>query len=142
MAIYFSKALEDGSRYIFMTGLLSRDPKCSYTKNKNTPKVEFGVAYDSKQFMNVLCLGDCAATRIASCLEKGDGVFIAGKWTSRTYTTRDGEEKTWTEVKADFVAVQGDVSAPVPQQNTAGSTPDAYAPEQPGEEEDYGELPF
>lgn len=142
MAIYFSKPLEDGSRYIFMTGTLSREPKCSYTKAKNAPKVEFGVAYDNKQFMNVLCLGDSAATRTASCLERGDGVFIAGKWTSRTYTSRDGEEKTWTEVKADFVAVQADVSVPTPENGPVGGDPGGPDTGAFTEEDDYGELPF
>lgn len=143
MAIYFSKPLEDGSRYVFMTGYLTRDVKTSYTVTKKIPKVMFGIAYDSKQFMNVLCLGDEPVTRFASCLERGDTVFIAGKWTSKVYTTKDGEEKTWTEVKADFISLQSDIQS-------------AAAPEEPGDaapktqsfseiddnDDDYGDLPF
>lgn len=101
----------DGSQYMICTGSVSRDARTSETLQKHTPKVEFGVAYDSKMFMNVLAMGDRAATRLAACLEKGDDVIAVGTWRQRPYTTKDGEKKVWSELRADHVIPLGALEA-------------------------------
>ena len=97
----------DGSQYMICTGSVSRDAKVGEIPKNHIPKVEFGMGYDSKQFMNVCAVGDNAATKIAACLEKGDAVAVVGMWRQRPYTTRDGEEKVWSELRADHVIPLG-----------------------------------
>ena len=62
-------------------------------------------------FMNVLAMGDRAATRLAACLEKGDDVLAVGTWRQRPYTTKDGEKKVWSELRADHVLPLGALEA-------------------------------
>lgn len=93
----------DGSQYMICTGSVSRDAKVGEIPKNHIPKVEFGMGYDSKQFMNVCAVGDNAATKLAACLEKGDAVAVVGTWRQRPYTTRDGEAKVWSELRADHV---------------------------------------
>lgn len=101
----------DGSQYMICTGSVSRDARTGETPQKHTPKAEFGMAYDSKVFMNVLAMGDRAATRLAACLEKGDDVAVVGTWRQRPYTTKDGEKKVWSELRADHVLPIGALEA-------------------------------
>ena len=65
------------------------------------------MGYDSKQFMNVCAVGDNAATKLSACLEKGDAVCVVGTWRQRPYTTKDGEAKVWSELRADLVIPLG-----------------------------------
>ena len=97
----------DGSQYMICTGSVSRDAKVGEIPKNHIPKVEFGMGYDSKQFMNVCAVGDNAATKLAACLEKGDAVAVVGTWRQRPYTTRDGEAKVWGELRADHVIPLG-----------------------------------
>lgn len=116
MPLFIRKCIDadgsaDGSLYMICTGSVSRDARAGETPQKHTPKAEFGVAYDSKMFMNVLAMGDRAATRLAACLEKGDDVFTVGTWRQKPYTTKDGEKKTWSELRADHVIPLGALEA-------------------------------
>ena len=95
----------DGSQYMICTGSVSRDPRIGAIPKNNLPKVEFGMGYDSKQFMNVCVVGDNAATKSSACLEKGDTVHVVGTWRKKPYTTRDGEEKVWSELRATEVYI-------------------------------------
>ena len=101
----------DGSQYMICTGSVSRDAKVGEIPKNHIPKVEFGMGYDSKQFMNVCAVGDNAATKISACLEKGDPVCVVGTWRQRSYTTRDGEAKVWSELRADHVIPLGALEA-------------------------------
>lgn len=98
--------------YCIVTGYITREPKVGNTR-KGDPKVELGVCYDSKKFQNVMFTGDNARTRIASCLEVHDDVYIAGVWKSNHYTTQDGTEKEYEELYGDFLQVQQDIGQPV-----------------------------
>ena len=116
MALFVRKCVDaegnaDGSQYMICTGSVSRDARTGETPQKHTPKAEFGMAYDSKMFMNVLAMGDRAATRLAACLEKGDDVLAVGTWRQRPYTTKDGEKKVWSELRADHVIPLGALEA-------------------------------
>lgn len=58
MSLFVRKRLDgegkaDGSQYMICTGSVSRDPRIGAIPKNNLPKVEFGMGYDSKQFMNV-----------------------------------------------------------------------------------------
>lgn len=108
MPLFVRKRLDgegkaDGSQYMICTGSVSRDPRIGAIPKNSLPKVEFGMGYDSKQFMNVCAVGDNAATKLSACLEKGDAVCVVGTWRQRPYTTKDGEEKVWSELRADLV---------------------------------------
>ena len=50
---------------------------------------------------NATCFGPCAD--VARNLSKGDVVFISGTVRERTYTAKDGTEKTAREITADFI---------------------------------------
>lgn len=116
MPLFVRKRLDgegkaDGSQYMICTGSVSRDPRIGEIPKNGTPKVEYGMGYDSKQFMNVCAVGDNAATRLSACLEKGDAVCVVGTWRQRDYTTRDGENKVWSELRADHVIPLGALEA-------------------------------
>lgn len=110
MLMSIKTGAEDGSRYMICAGSVSREVKTDTTA-KGTPKAEFGMKYARGEFMNVTSVGDSDVTRMAACLEKGDAVLVAGVWKTRKYTTREGEEKTWSELHAEFVAPQGVMAA-------------------------------
>lgn len=42
---------------------------------------------------------------VAASLRKGDAVLVIGRLVSRSYQTRDGEDRTSTECEADIVSV-------------------------------------
>ena len=94
--------------YCIVSGYITREPKTGETR-KGEPKVQLGICYDSKKFQNVMFTGDNARTRIASCLEVHDDVYITGIWKSNHYTTQDGTEKEYEELYGDFIQVQQDL---------------------------------
>lgn len=110
MLMVMRTGAEDGSRYMICAGSVSREVRTGTTA-KGTPKAEFGMKYARGEFMNVTAVGDDDVTRMAACLEKGDAVLVAGVWKTRHYTTRDGEQKEWSELHAEFVAPQGVMAA-------------------------------
>lgn len=110
---------EDGSRYMICAGTVTREVKTG-TTGKGTPKAEFGMKYAKGEFMNVSAVGDDDVTRMAAVLEKGDAVLVCGVWKTRRYTTREGEQKEWSELHAEFVAPQT-VMAAVLELLAAGS---------------------
>lgn len=142
MAIYMSGEREDGSRDCFLSGRVTKDAKFEYTKVKGTPKATFSVAYGQKKYMNVASIGESPVTSTAACLESGDTVFVAGKYSSRKYTGRDGTDKEWREVLADLILLQ---TAP-PSTNYGPPEGGTDAPEVQSAfhelEGDDGELPF
>ena len=164
MLISIKTREEDGSRYMMCAGTVTREVKTGTTA-KGTPKAEFGMKYAKGEFMNVSAVGDDDVTRMAACLDKGDAVLVCGVWKTRSYTTRDGEQKEWSELHAEFVAPQavmgavlellsaGSGKTPVSEQtkpiehsgSQAGrldSQEDAVLPwEQPEEDEPYDYVP-
>ena len=110
MGIMVGKAASDGSRPMHLWGKLSREVKVGETA-KGEPKVQFGVCYSRGEFMNILAVGNDETTRVACALEKGDVVSIDGVWSQRKYRTRDGEEKIWSELRADTISSQSLLAA-------------------------------
>lgn len=93
-------------------GRVTRDAKVESIKGSDMrppmPKVTFGVAYEDKRFMNVISVGESPQTNIAQRVRKGDHVLIAGKWSSKDYQNSAGENKTWTELRIEQIAIQSD----------------------------------
>lgn len=148
MGIMVGKAASDGSRPMHLWGKLSREVKVGETA-KGEPKVQFGVCYSRGEFMNILAVGNDETTRVACALEKGDVVSINGVWSQRKYRTRDGEEKIWSELRADTIssqsllaAVLDILSAPRPSTESAHRKDEFYTEEHPAPAEDGGKLPW
>lgn len=93
---------EHGQQYAFciVWGTLTRDAKV--TTYKKT-KAEVGIRYQRKQYMNVEVWSDQPCFPLLSGLETGDMVLVMGTYQKDTYTTRDGETKEKTYVKAEIV---------------------------------------
>jgi single-strand DNA-binding protein len=58
-----------------------------------------------KIFLNVNCWNDTAENITKTCT-KGDTVVVTGKLKQRSYTAKDGTEKTVFEVEADSVGAE------------------------------------
>lgn len=146
MGIMVGKAAEDGSRPMHLWGKLSREPKVGETA-KGEPKVQFGVCYSRGEFMNILAVGNDETTRIACALEKGDVVSIDGVWSQRKYRTREGEEKVWSELRADTIFSQSllaSVLGILAAQGTCGTAAEAAETPKGAAEvpDDGGTLPW
>ena len=146
MGIMVGKAAEDGSRPMHLWGKLSREPKVGETA-KGEPKVQFGVCYLRGEFMNILAVGNDETTRIACALEKGDVVSIDGVWSQRKYRTREGEEKVWSELRADTIFSQSllaSVLGILAAQGTCGTAAEAAETPKGAAEvpDDGGTLPW
>ena len=144
--IYMGKEQDDGSRNVIIVGTVTRDAKFEYTKNSHVPKVTFSVAHGNKQYMNCLVLGDRDSTLIASGLEQRDVVLCAGKWTRRTYTSKDGAPKNWDELLCEIVIPQPVPSAAMMESAPSSPSAPVYtnAAQAPFVEmdEDEEDLPF
>lgn len=99
-------------------GKVTRDAKLEYTKGSDAappkPKVTFGVAYGDKgaetdkKFMNCISIGECYQTDLAQRVHAGDYVLIAGRWSSKEYTNKDGEQRTWNELRIEHIEILSD----------------------------------
>ena len=127
MLISIKTREEDGSRYMMCAGTVTREVKTGTTA-KGTPKAEFGMKYAKGEFMNVSAVGDDDVTRMAACLEKGDAVLVCGVWKTRRYTTREGEQKEWSELHAEFVAPQTVMAAVLGLLATESEKPRSHEP--------------
>lgn len=153
MLIHHSKT-EDGKYNIALIGRLTKDAQYSETAQKKIPKVSFSVVYGEKKYMNCVALGRGSLVKLCACLEKGDSVFLAGVWSTREFTKKDGQKDTWSEVNVEFLTVQSEPNIPVNgQQEQQDNIPlqqnqnnkidplDTISQEMI-ELEDDGELPF
>ena len=92
---------ENGKEYAFCIawGRLTRDPKVTCFQKE---KVEFGIAYHRKQFINCEAWGGSPSFAVMSSLEKGDEVLVLGVYHERPYTTKDGTEKVDSAIICDI----------------------------------------
>lgn len=145
-----------------VSGKLSRDAEFSNVGAKNTPLTKFSIpARDtvqpdgSKQTEWINCEVWYEAAMNAAQLKKGDAVIVCGQLSTRSYTTRDGEERSEERLRADaFVKASVPVSsASVEQLASAypgvvrgvGVVADDFAPDpQPFTDlsDDESDLPF
>ena len=68
-------------------GEVSRDAKVSCIRK---PKVEFGVKYHRKSFMNCVVWGDSPFYRLATQLRRGDLVVLFGAYKTQIFPTKEG----------------------------------------------------
>lgn len=89
---------------ITICGHLGRDPEVRYTQ-AGKAVCSFSVAtnsgkgdYEKTEWHNIIVWGDRGA-KVADEFRKGDAILILdGEKTTRQYTTRDGENRTVTEI--------------------------------------------
>lgn len=86
--------------WVILWGTLTRDAKVTHV---NKTKVEFGVKYHAKTYMNCIAWGDEDVSTVMAALETKETVLCAGVWSKRPYTTKDGLQKEWTQLNCDIV---------------------------------------
>ena len=93
---------------IILAGNITKQPEITRTNNGsaccrltlayNEPRNGEKIAY----FFNVVTFGT-TAENCAKYLKKGSGVIVEGKLTNRTFKTKEGTNKTTTEILASTV---------------------------------------
>lgn len=96
---------------VFLIGNLTRDPDLRYTTS-GIPVTRFAVAVNrGKNKEDVDFINIVAWRRLAEIcgefLKKGRPVAVEGRLQIRSYTARDGQKKTMTEVIADNMQMLG-----------------------------------
>lgn len=86
--------------FMMVWGELSRDPQI---KCVNKPKVEFGLKYHRKMFVNCVAWGETDTSTVMAALERGDTVLCIGQWEKREYTNKKGEKKDWSELTCEII---------------------------------------
>lgn len=125
----------------------------TFIGDRGTPKYKFSLQVENQKdengewksrFLDCELFGKSAEA--APEIHGGDLVFCTGKLETRAWTGRDGEPRSATSLKCDFVTVasSGGVGRTAEPAQPAGRAVDVY----PGEEElaelgeEDGELPF
>lgn len=129
------------------TGRLSKDAEFKIAGERQSHFCNLSIPADVKPdgetvWVNVSCAFELAdAVRF---LKKNDRVLVCGKLETRSYTGRDGEEKTTTQLKADFVLPMGknpnvnELAEKFPGVVNDGNNANQFADLDDGD----GELPF
>lgn len=114
---------------VFLIGNLTRDPDLRYTTS-GIPVTRFTVAVNrGKNKEDVDFINIVAWRRLAEIcgefLKKGRPVAVEGRLQIRSYTARDGQKKTMTEVIADNMQMLGSKpsSSASPQSPVVGQPP-------------------
>jgi single-strand DNA-binding protein len=93
---------------VLAQGRISKDPETRTTPTgKTVTNIDMNVSDDrnTAEWLNrVACWDDIA--EYAQGLKKGDKVLLCGIEKPRTYTGRDGEEKTVNDITATFLCRQ------------------------------------
>lgn len=104
-----------GKRGAIAAGYVPGDAELKQVGQYNTDKCTFSVkAYEEEpqpgarrgkaHWLNVVCWSGVA--RYAAGIRRGDTVLAAGTLKKRSYTDKNGEEKTVTELAAEYVCIQ------------------------------------
>lgn len=138
--------------HIAIMGRLTRDPELRYT-GTGVPVASFRVAVD-RDFKNgderETDFIDCTAWRhtgefVSKHFAKGSMAVVSGRLQMRTWTTRDGENRTSAEVVADSVYFGESKSTRTESAEDTGSFDRSMQQAsvfQPVDVDDDGELPF
>lgn len=138
--------------HIVIMGRLTRDPELRYT-GTGVPVATFRVAVD-RDFKNgderETDFIDCVAWRhtgefVSKHFAKGSMAVVSGRLQMRTWTARDGENRTSAEVVADSVYFGESKSTRTESAEDTGSFDRSMQQAsvfQPVDEDDDGELPF
>lgn len=132
---------------VTLIGNLTRDPELKYTP-AGTAVCTFGVATnrswttndgqtkDETQFHRIVAWQKLAEL-CGKLLTKGRKVYLEGRITYRTFTGRDGQQRTITEIVLDDFIVFGDGRRPV---GTEEKSEEPKAEETPQKEESTKEI--
>lgn len=97
--------IKNGENMI-VCGVLPRDAEYQVVGAKDTPLCKFSVKKgekpDTKEAIWQNCIVWFEKASYASLFKKGDTIFAAGKVENRTYTKRDGEQGTSSELNVEF----------------------------------------
>lgn len=109
---------------VVLMGRLTKDPELRHTQN-NIPVASFTIAVDrgykkdEADFINIVAWRGTAEF-VSKWITKGQLIAVSGKLQTRSYTDRDGNKRTATEVIADEVYFAGARSdGNRPSENTA-----------------------
>ena len=96
---------DDGSEHATCVcwGELIEDAKVACVNKKKTT---FTIKWHRKTYANVILWGDTPASAVAESLEHHDMVLVLGEWQKRKYVNKHGEEKEYSDIKADMVIPQ------------------------------------
>ena len=87
-------------------GILPRDSEFKVVGAKDTPLCKFSVKVDEKPDTKEAIWQNCIVwfekANYAALFKKGDTVWVSGKIETRTYTKRDGEQGTSSELNVEF----------------------------------------
>lgn len=100
---------------VLLQGNLARDAEIRFTKTRK-PVASFTVActttyipYGANEAKEITDFVPCVAWgKLAEAcdeLKKGTGVFVQGRYSTRSYETQSGEKRHRTEVIANFLSV-------------------------------------
>ena len=134
-----------GDTIITIVGNLTKDPEIRYTPTgaavasftvASTPRTydrQAGQWKDGQALFMPCQAWRAMAENIAESLTKGTRVIVQGRLTQRTYTTRDGEQRTVVEMQADEIGPSlRYASAQVTRQPRSGNQGGQGGPQQTG----------
>ena len=133
---------------VFLIGNLTRDPELRYTSS-GIPVAGFAVAVNrfkkkgaettgqDVDFINIVAWRRLAEI-CGEYLKKGRPVAIEGRLQIRSYTGKDGQPRTMTEVVADNMQMLGGR----PEGSGVRETGSGAKPSEPPAEETGDEIPF
>lgn len=117
----------DACRYMVIWGKVVKDPEIGATQKRGLPRVRFTVTWARKEYMICDAVGDNAVTRMASCLEQGDYVMVAGTYSEHVYVSKkDNTSAVWRSIKADMVIPQPEPQASAGAADAFETTPEDY----------------
>jgi single stranded DNA-binding protein (ssb) len=102
-----------GVNKIILIGNLGKDPEMKYGQQSGKAVCRFSLAVNEKrggedqtEWFNIVCF-DRTAEVADQYLGKGSQVYIEGRFQSRKYQDRDGNERTTTEVLVSGLTMLG-----------------------------------
>ena len=140
-----------GVNRVTLVGNLGRDPE-SRAANTGTSIANFSVATaesvkrgdqweDHTEWHRCVAFGRTAEV-IGQYLSKGSQVYLEGRLRTRKYTTRDGTEKSSTEIAVDVMNMLGGKPKQQQTQESSWATPPAKTAA-PAEEQSFNDdIPF
>lgn len=134
--------------YVTVRGRLTSDPEMRFTPS-GAGVANFTVASNSRKFdkntnewvnkeakfwrCNAWNQGKLTlAENIAEGLKKGDAVIVYAEIETRSYTTKEGENRTVDELRVESIGKDLVFSKPSPQAGTKSQPPQQSAPQQGG----------
>lgn len=91
---------------INIIGRITADPELKYTDKEKKAVSSFSIAYNVSEehtdFFNVTAF-EKQAENLCKYVGKGDLLGVSGRLTTRDYTTKDGSNRTLTEIIANNI---------------------------------------